>query len=221
MEHNKNNPQWVYRTNEIEYAFLGENKHPIITRDTHSCFSYLKRQISNYPEIHFVRYYFKQRVSDEIASHFFRKIRHWWFLGTPKFFLESPKKMVRRGWVTLNVKQNSYFRIFATLTLIRYVEEFPFLIHEVFKTLSDESLLKEFIVAHKKTYSVFKIPQKSFRQPISVDCGHGFFSPYYLEERTKRFGKPLEEDTPEIITEPKDDYWSLNGVFMKWPNFPF
>ena len=132
--------------------------------------------------------------------------------------------MVRRGWVTLNVKQNSYFRIFATLTLIRYVEEFPFLIHEVFKTLSDESLLKEFILAHKKTYSPFKIPQESFQPPISVDCGHGFFSPDHLEKRTEKFGKPLEKDTPEIITEPdanSNNYWSLNGVFMKWPNFPF
>src|SRR3990167_6059358 len=82
MEHNKDSPRWIYRTNNISCSGLQYYKRKIVEKQaSHACLYFFPEFVNN-PNIQLIRYYFKQHVDDEIALRFFTKIRQWWFLNT-------------------------------------------------------------------------------------------------------------------------------------------
>lgn len=233
MQKDRKNPNWHYYGCDVKLSLLDKDFTKI--KDvSYICFAKVHKAFgygtnNKFPNkgtenIQYVRYYFKQYVTDRVALRFFNEIKKWWFIG--EVLQEFPEDILKQDYVTIDLSKHSDFRVFSTLTLIRYVEEFPFIIHEVFKK-KQENYLISFVSAHRKEYAYEKRPPVDISPyaKFVASGGHGFFSPSILNNADSWHKKPLEENSPEIIKEPKSSIpltqgwdgrpWTLNNVFTK------
>ena len=240
MHKKKNNPQWTYRECSLDVALLDKDQTQIEKPKKWACWASLppvfgySQYSRNFQEarkdnpIHYLRYYFKQYIADIVALRFLTTIKKWWFIGEV-LTLETPKEAIKLGYITIDLEKHTHFRVFTTLSLVRYLEEWPFVVQEVFKTRCPKEFhgLKEFISAHRIAYAVQKIPDELDPRNLMVDDGHGLFNNYLLSKRDKDFKISLEEDTPNSIEEPKTSIpllvgwdgkpWRLSSFLMKYP----
>lgn len=224
MQINPESPHWNYYSMNVKIQFLDRYYKPLNEPPQNFvCFAFL-RTLDEQPffrSIKYLRYYFNQHIPDNEAKRFFRKIKHWWFIG--HLLTDSARQIVNQGYITLDLQRHSYFRIFATLTLVRFIDDFSFLAHEVFKAPTKKHLLVEFIAAHRKCYSLLKNPSELSPKGYSVSTNHGFYSPYSLTQRDIDKNIPLEQDNPNVIKEPVSfpitaqppKHENLNSVFNK------
>jgi len=121
---------WSYLNDKFEkikvkvgYEGTGEVKPEVV----YACFGTLMTFCPN--EARYIRFYFKSKLDDDKTTRYLN-ILFDLFPFMKKYIIENNEEIIKNKFVTISTK-NHYGYIFSTLTGIRYVHEFPYMIEKM------------------------------------------------------------------------------------------